>query len=211
MIEKALKLYQNAPIHRHLLLNLLKTYKRPNDKISEMLKNKELIALKRGLYVPGEKMDLKRPSLFSIANHLYGPSYVSLTSALSYWGLIPEKVVEISSVTTKPSKVFRNELGRFRYQKLSLPYYSQGIKQVQINEQQTVLMASAEKAICDLIILTPGVNLRSRKQTIAFLVEDLRIQEEELFLLNTKEIAHWLTSAHKASSIKTLVNTLESL
>lgn len=180
----ALKSYTNAPIHRHILLGLLKNYKRPNDKISDMIRKKELIALKRGLYVTGEKMDLKRPSIYTIAQHLYGPSYVSTNSALSYWGLIPEKVVEITSVTTKPSKIFRNELGRFSYQKLPLPYYSLGIVHEKVGEKQIVLMASPEKALCDLIILTSGVNLRSKKQTRTFLEEDLRIELEDISGLN---------------------------
>ena len=88
--------------------NRLDEYNRPNDKISEMLKSGDLTSLRRGLYVPGPELDLPSPDVFLIANHLRGPSYVSLESALSYWGLIPERVFEISSVTLKTSKVYTN-------------------------------------------------------------------------------------------------------
>lgn len=65
-----IKAYAEAPISRHLILGLLSNYKNPNDKISELLKNKDLISLRRGLYIIGPKMDLPSPEPFLIANHL---------------------------------------------------------------------------------------------------------------------------------------------
>lgn len=88
--RKMVKEYVKAPISRHLILELLNDYQRPNDKISELLKSKALISLRRGLYITRTKMDLPKPEPFLIANHLRGSSYVSLESALSYWNMIPE-------------------------------------------------------------------------------------------------------------------------
>ncbi|MEX2483547.1 MAG: hypothetical protein WED10_03265 [Brumimicrobium sp.] len=211
VIEKALRGYSHVPIQRHLLLKVLKDYKRPNDKISDMIKKGELVALKRGLYIPGKAIDLIQPSSFIIANHLYGPSYISLESALSQWGLIPEKVVEVSSVTTKTKKTFYTPVGRFSYHHLPLPYYSFGIKQERLIKNQHVLIASPEKAICDKIILTPKLNLRSKKQTIAFLEEDLRIDEEGLVSLDLRQIDCWLKNAPKKTSLEMLIKTISSL
>jgi len=56
--------YTEAPISRHLILELLHDYQRPNDKISELLKSKALISLRRGLYVTGPELDLSLPDLF---------------------------------------------------------------------------------------------------------------------------------------------------
>jgi len=103
--DKIAKDLGEIPLSRQLILELLKDYKRPNDKISEWIKNGELISLRRGLYIPGPKSDIEKPEPFLIANHLCGPSYVSLESALSYWGLIPERVYEITSVTLKSKKI----------------------------------------------------------------------------------------------------------
>ena len=103
-----LKKYAEAPISRHLILELLSDYKSPNDKISELLKSKELISIRRGLYIIGPKVGLPSPEPFLIANHLRGPSYVSLESALSYWSMIPERTYEICSVTLKFSKIYIN-------------------------------------------------------------------------------------------------------
>ncbi len=192
-------------------MDVLATYNRPNDKISEMIKNGELISLRRGLYVPGPELDLPIPDRFVIANHLRGPSYISLETALSYWGLIPERVYEISSVSTKTSKTYETSLGRFSFQFSPTPFYSFGIKSVRLTEFQTALIASPEKALCDKIVLTSGVLLRSVSQTMDFLVEDLRIDEEQLQALDIEAIQSWVEDAPKMTSLQMLVNTLQGL
>jgi len=206
-----IKDYAEAPISRHLILELLSKYKSPNDKISELLKNKELISIRRGLYTIGPKLDLPSPEPFLIANHLRGPSYVSLESALSYWNMIPERVYEISSVTTKTSKLYKTPVGRYSYKQLRTPYYSYGIKSIEYSSKQAVLIASREKALCDKIVLTPKINLRSVKQTKEFLTEDLRMDLEVLRILDTKVMELWIENAPKKSSLKMLIKTLSEL
>jgi hypothetical protein len=208
---RLIKDYTNAPITRHVLLEILREYKRPNDKISELIKNGELVSLRRGLYVPGPSTGLPIPESFLIANHLRGPSYVSLEAALSHWGFIPERTYEISSVTIKPSKKIKTPIGRFGYQQLPTPYYSYGIRSVELTTNQLVLLASPEKAICDKIVLTPMVNLRSVKQTRAFLLDDLRMDEHLLQTLNLEMISTWLEDAPKKSSLKMLISTLKEI
>ena len=209
--RRKVKKYAEAPISRHLVLELLSEYKRPNDKISELIKSEELISVRRGLYVAGSKLDLITPEPFLIANHLRGPSYVSLESALSYWSMIPERVYEISSVTIKTTKSYKNDIGRFSFQQLKIPYYSYGIKSIDFSPKQTVLIASPEKALCDKIVLTPNINLRSIKQTREFLMEDLRIDSEVLSTLDLGMIDLWIENAPKKSSLKMLIKTLLEL
>ncbi|MCF6213059.1 MAG: hypothetical protein L3J45_03440 [Flavobacteriaceae bacterium] len=209
--RKMVKKYAEAPISRYLILELLSDYQSPNDKISELLKSKELISIRRGLYITGAKMDLPTPEPFLIANHLRGPSYVSLESALSYWNMIPERAYEISSVTIKTSKLYKTPVGRFSYQQLKTPYYSYGIKNIEYSPKQTMLVASPEKALCDKVVLTPKIYLRSIKQTREFLMEDLRIDSEILKTLDTKIIELWVKNAPKKSSLKMLIKTLIEL
>lgn len=206
-----IKEYTEAPISRHLILEILSDYQSPNDKISELLKSKELISIRRGLYITGPKIDLPTPEPFLIANHLRGPSYVSLESALSYWNMIPERAYEISSVTIKTSKKYKTPVGRFSYQQLKIPYYSYGIKKIDYSPKQTMLVASPEKALCDKVVLTPKIHLRSIKQTREFLIEDLRMDSEVLSTINTKVMELWLERAPKKSSLKMLIKTLEEL
>lgn len=205
------KHYANVPVARHLMLELLKDYNRPNDKISELIKSGDLISVRRGLYVTGPGIDLPQPEPFLIANHLRGPSYVSVEAALSYWGLIPERTYEISSVTVKTSKKYNTPVGRYTYQQLSLPYYAFGIRSVELAPKQSALIASPEKALCDKIILTAKINLRSIVQTKALLIEDLRIDKEMLRKLDVEMIDSWLEDAPKKNSLKMLVNTLNEL
>ena len=205
------KEYAETPISRHMILELLTDYQSPNDKISELLKSNELIAIRRGLYITGTKTDLPTPSPFLIANHLRGPSYVSLESALSYWNMIPERAYEISSVTIKSSKLYKTPVGRFSYRQLNTPYYSYGIKYLEYSPKQTVLIASPEKALCDKVVLTPKIYLRSIRQTREFLMEDLRIDSEVLKTLDTNLMESWITYAPKKSSLKMLIKTLIEL
>ncbi|WP_028789027.1 type IV toxin-antitoxin system AbiEi family antitoxin domain-containing protein [Terrimonas ferruginea] len=207
----AIEAYIGQPLSGQLLMEVLKGYKRPHDKIDELVKQGFLVQVKRGLYVPGPKLKLPVPELFLIANHLYGPSYISLDSALQHWGLIPERVYEITSVTTNPSKKVRTAIGRFIYTRLALPYYAFGIQQVSLTRMQTVLMAGAEKAVCDKIVLTRGVILRSVKQTKEILVEDFRIDTMRLKELDIKMISSWVKDAPKGKSLAMLVKTLQTL
>ena len=209
--RKIIKEYAETPISRHLILELLKDYQSPNDKISELIKSEELISIRRGLYITGPKMDLPTPEPFLIANHLRGPSYVSLESALSYWNMIPERAYEISSVTIRTSKLYKTPVGRFSYQQLKIPYYSFGIKNIEYSTKQTMLVASPEKALCDKVVLTPKIYLRSIKQTQEFLLEDLRMDTEVLSTLDTKMMELWIKNAPKESSLKMLVKTLIQL
>lgn len=206
-----IKEYAEVPIARHLILDLLSEYQSPNDKISALLKNKELISIRRGLYIIGPKMDLPSPEPFLIANHLRGPSYVSLESALAYWNMIPERAYEISSVTIKTSKKYKNKVGRFSYKQLKTPYYSYGIRSIVSSPKQTMLVASPEKALCDKIVLTPKINLRSIKQTQDFLMDDLRVDSEVLSTLDTELMKLWLNKAPKKSSLEMLIKTLIKL
>lgn len=210
-LRKIAKGLGDAPFSRHLMLEILKDYKRPNDKISELIKSGELLSIRRGLYIPGPETDLPVPDPFLIANHLRGPSYVSLEAALSYWGLIPERVYEITSTTMQTAKKYNTPIGRFTYQHLPSPYYSFGIKIIQLTSKQSALIASREKAVCDKVILTSGVTLRSTRQTKDFLLEDLRMDVHILRELDTSVIHSWLTHAPKKNSLEMLIKTLKDL
>lgn len=209
--KDALKKYEEEPLTKHIVLDLLKGYKRPYDKIDELVRKGELIQLKRGLYIPGPNSDLAKPETLLIANHLWGPSYVSMETALSYWGLIPERVYEISSITTRSTKKYKTPIGRFSYLHAPLPYYSFGITNVELTKKQVALIATREKALCDKIIMTSGIFLRSTKGTKEFLLDDLRIEKEQLRSLDLTKIQSWLISAPKQSSLQMLIKTLKEL
>lgn len=199
--------FRNVITHQ-ALYSLLKDYKRPNDKISEMLKSGELISLKKGLYILGKK---ELPENFSIANALYGPSYISLESALSFYGLIPERVFATTSVTFKAAKIFDNEVGHFEYDKISLPYYAFGQKYIELKNGQFCMIATPEKALCDKIITEKKLSLRNVKSAREYLIENLRIDELMLEDLNLKEIEKWLSYMPKRQRLESIIKAIKTI
>jgi hypothetical protein len=92
-----------------------------------------------------------------------------------------------------------------------MPYYALGVQQLALTEKQTVLIASPEKALSDKIITTAGIQLRSTKQAIAYLVEDLRIEIDDLRNLSISDMKQWFADCPKQKSIQLLIETISGL
>ena len=204
--------FSNQPLSHQLLVSIFKDYERPNDKIYQLAKDGVIQSIKKGLYVVGPALNSeRRPEPFLLANHILGPSYVSVETALSYHGLIPERVYEIASMTTQAPRKFNTPLGTFTYTRLPLPYYAFGIRSEKLADDQYAMVASPEKALCDKIITTSGLLLRSRKAAKEFLLENMRMDEDILRQLNTKEMKSWIKGSLKKESLSMLVNTIQEL
>ena len=117
--------------------------------------------IKNGVYILNESDRKVTPSKTYIANQIYLPSYISLEYALSYYNLIPEGVIDITSVTTKKTVSFTNPIGVFVYQHIKIDAFK-GYKSITDEFSLNVIMAEPEKAIVDFLYL----NLRSFKELI---------------------------------------------
>ncbi|MHB1178211.1 MAG: type IV toxin-antitoxin system AbiEi family antitoxin domain-containing protein [Daejeonella sp.] len=210
-LYQAIRSYASQPLTHQLIVSLLKGYKRPNDKVHALLNEGVLESVKKGLYIAGPAIKTAKPEPFLLANHILGPSYVSLDTALSYHGWIPERVYEVASMTTKASRKFTTPLGVFTYTHLSLPYYAFGIRQIQLADEQYAMMATPEKALFDKIITTSGLILRSHTQVLNYLLEDLRINEDLLRECDLQNMSQWVQDASKTESLSILVKTLKDL
>lgn len=124
-------------------------------KIARMIGSGELISLRRGLYAT--RRDLNP---LCLAASVYGPSYISFETALSYHGLIPEAVYEITSATLRRPAEFRNPFGRFRYRRVPEKVYPIGIERI-VETGIPFLIASSTKALCDRIALEPRMRSMS--------------------------------------------------
>lgn len=111
-----------------------------------------VIKLKRGLYILNENDRKIEPSRIFLANALYSPSYVSTTYAFGFYDLIPEKVIDVTSITTKKTAKFTNIFGTFIYQHLKTNLFF-GFKEIKDENGFPVLIAEPEKAILDFIYL----------------------------------------------------------
>ncbi|MFI5192600.1 MAG: hypothetical protein ACHQD7_01035 [Chitinophagales bacterium] len=134
-----------------------------------------------------------------------------METALSHWGLIPEKVYEIASMTTRRSVEYDTRAGRFTYSQLALPYYTFGQQQVQLSEKQTALVAGPEKALCDKIIATSGLLFRSEVSLRLWLTEDMRMDRATLRGLRPALIRSWAKDAPKQQSTLLLAKTLDDI
>ena len=115
-------------------------------------KRGKIIKLKRNVYILNENDRYMHPSRHFISYEMYKPSYVSLAYALSYYGIIPEKVADITCITTKKTAYFKNVYGTFVYQHIKENCYTGFIQQTD-EAQLPFFMALPEKAVVDFVYL----------------------------------------------------------
>ena len=144
-----------------------------------------LIKLKKGIFLLNENDRKITPSKGYIANQLYGPSYLSLEYALGYYDLIPERVFDITSVTTRKTKRLKNEAGYFIYQHIK-PACFMGFNAVKDEGNLSFFIAEPEKALVDFCYL----NLKTFQENYESLFEQsYRLQNTES--LNMRKILYY--------------------
>lgn len=132
-----------------------------------------LLQLRRGLYMFGKAERKIEPSRIYLAGQLYQPSYVSLEYALSRYNLIPERVADVTSVTTKKTARFLNDLGTFTYQTVK-PAAFRGFIAQKDEAGLPYFIAEPEKAVADFVYLNlDGIAADAAEKT---LLESFRFQ-----------------------------------
>ena len=207
---KQLSNFGIIPFSRGALTPLLREYSSPNDKISSLLANGDIISLKKGLYVVSEQYRKEKLNLEILANQIYGPSYVSLDSALSYYGIIPEKVNIITSVSTKRSRKFENKIGFFNYYYATEQYAGIGINSDSSDGIHNFLIASLEKALCDKIVFTKNLQLKLMKSFERLFGEDLRADFSGIQSLNFQIIERCIDCGIKRKELLLLGKYLQN-
>ena len=170
------------------LVSALDAYSAVDQKINEMLKSEQILRVKKGLYVFGPKARQGLICMESLANLIYGPSYVSLEYALAFHGLIPERVMTLTSVTSKRDKKFDTPLGTFTYRYLHPKKYPHGIEQRWIDQSHPILIASPEKALFDYVTINRVPTFENERAAVNFLQDDLRIDIEAVSKLDIKKM-----------------------
>jgi hypothetical protein len=199
------------PINKDILYSLYGDLKRPDEKVSELERKGLVIRVKRNLYVVSPKVHNQKISTELVANHLYGPSYVSLESALAHYGLIPERVYTMRSVCTKLHKQYDTPLGHFEYVKVPKNYYPIGIRQQIVDNEYAYLIASPEKALCDMILATPNLRLQSVKAMQTYLEEDLRIDFSAVQGIDLDIVRQCIEVGRKKGELRLLLKFLENI
>ncbi|NLV84631.1 MAG: hypothetical protein GXY60_08705 [Spirochaetales bacterium] len=118
-------------------------------------KQGKLIRLRQGFYTFSTVTE-HGDAPFYFANKIYAPSYISLESALSFHGIIPEGVIQITSVTARKTKIFQNNLGSYIYRSIKPDLmFGYTIQQSTLSHRWSIMMASPEKALLDYLYLNP--------------------------------------------------------
>lgn len=161
----------------------------PRRKLKELQDKELLIRLKKGFYILSPDLIGQEHSPEIAANLLYGPSYLSLEFALSFYHLIPERVNHFTSVTSQKNKTFVTPIGHFKYHHLSKSLYSLGVTQKMIQLNRSYLIATPEKALMDMFSINFKNSSRPQKEDIrTVLEEDLRIDLTEFRKILNKEL-----------------------
>ncbi len=209
--DQQLNNFGAVPFTHGSLLPMLDGYRRPNDKIAYLLASGDIVQLRRGLYVLGAARRGNSISLPLVANLLHGPSCVSLDFALSWHGLIPERVIEVSSVTPRRAYGYATPIGKFSYTHLPLALYRIGVQTMQNPDGSSFLIAGPEKALCDKVALTRNHPVFSVAAMQVFLLEDLRLDTDALRVMDKAIISECMASGYKQRQLTLLYKVIKAL
>lgn len=169
--------------------------------VKRAVANGELLRLRRGFYCLASRYQRHPLNLFVLAQRIYGPSYITAESALSYHGWIPEAVPAITSATTKRARDFKTPIGFFSYRRvLSVPFYT-GVHR-ESSEGDSFFMASPLKALLDFVFI-----YKKEWKGIKPLLQSLRIDEEHLMRLQPDELKD-LAGSYRSQRVQKFLSSI---
>ncbi len=193
-----------------ILLDCLKQYERPRDKITSLLRENAIIRVKKGIYIFGPKYARRPFSREVLANMIYGPSCVSLDFALHHHGLIPERVEAVTSVTIGRGRRFVTPVGLFIYRQIPPAAFPVGIDRVPLEGGRSFLVALPEKALADKIHDDRGTGIRNQRDLRRYLTENLRIDAMSLKKLRTGILSN-LAERYRSRRLRLLTRIVARL
>lgn len=175
----------------------LSKYSNKNNKISRDIRDGKLIKIITGLYETDPNT-----SAYLLAGSIYGPSYISFEYALSFYGLIPERVSTITCATfdKKKKKIFNTKFGVFTYRDVPILAYPEEII-LKVENNYSYQLATAEKALCDKLYTLKPLNNYTNLEKMLF--DDLRIDKYNFNKLNIEKIER-LSNLYHSRNVKLL-------
>lgn len=177
------------------------SYKAQKDIVERAVKWGWLKRVSRGLYTIGRPFRSENPSLFELAQYLYGPSYISMESALSFHQLIPEAVYATVSVSAKRSTEFTTPLGSFLFHHIPVALFFHGVERKELGNS-VCLVATPLKALGDYVYVN-----KKQYHSAQALMNDLRIEEESL-MAQPVELLQSLAKSYPSRRVQQFYNML---
>lgn len=163
-----------------------------------------IMPLRQGWYAFADYIDKPDYARY-IASKIYSPSYISLHTALSYYGIIPEAVVEITSITTRKTARFENQFASFSYQTIK-PDLFWGYEPKPMQDGKTFMLATPEKAIIDLLYLYHQYSSVEEMRELRF---DEDFMHDELNIERLCKYAERINSPVLSKRVKLLLKAYE--
>ena len=183
IVEKIIESVPNSVFTDSVLANLLPgSPDRRYGIIKRTIARGEIIHIKRGVYALAKKYQRKGINLFELAQLIYGPSYVSLESALNYHGWIPEAVYAVTNSCVKNSKEFSTPYGIFTYKRIPFSMLYFGVERIE-SSGGVFLMASPLKALMDYVYV-----YKKDWKGIDPVIKSLRIEKENLEHMDSRQL-----------------------
>lgn len=145
--------------------------------------NKAIIRIKRGLYCLSPQYQRRRMNLYEVAQYIYGPSYVSMESALAYHGWIPESVPSMTLACMKKSKIFITPLGIFNFKSVPVNVFYSEVDRIVPEGGGAFFVAKPVKALADYVYVH-----KERWKEVGPIVTSLRVEPDLLKGISKKEI-----------------------
>lgn len=166
----------NPEITTGMLKGVLSKYEHPRKKINSLAKKGFLVPIKQGVYLISEDFGLRPYSKEILANLIYGPSYISLETALSNYGFIPEYVAATTSVCFGRGKFFSTPVGNFEYHHVKDSIYPHGVQLKEVFNGAFCQYATPEKALLDFLYLKETIGeFKKSKDYFKYLVDSYRL------------------------------------
>ncbi len=145
--------------------------------LKNWVKKGHLTMFRRGLYALSD--EIENVDSIALATKIYQPSYVSLEMAMGFYGIIPEAVFTVTSVTTRKTKEFKTPRGTFSYQKIKKEAF--GGYETKKNGKISFNLALPEKAVVDFMYLNRNILNGSLEQFQNYrLNEDFKYDAKKL-------------------------------
>ena len=192
---------ENMIINNAILKNKYSNYANINNKISREIKDGKLFKIITGLYETD-----KNTKAYLLAGSIYGPSYISFEYAMSFYGMIPERVTTITCAcfNKKKKKKYVTNFGTFTYRDIPNLVYPEQVNLVREGEY-VYQIATKEKALCDKLYTLKPLNNYNNLEKMLF--EDLRIDFDSFEKLDINKIEE-LSSLYGSTNVKLLAKYL---
>jgi hypothetical protein len=182
-----LKKLKTPEITTAMLMGALSDFADQRGKINSLSKKGLIKPIKQGVYLISEDLGYRPYSKEILANLIYGPSYISLETALSSYRFIPERVTVTTSISQGRGRSFTTPVGEFEYHQIKKTIYPNGVQLKEVFKGAFCQYATPEKALLDFIYIKVGKgNFKNQKDYFKFLIEsyrfDLQTIENEISL-----------------------------